>query len=331
MISPTKITSTSNPDVLVIAWDPTNVCNFKCRYCFPGSNAGTHGTPQNLDLIVDNFRYLMDQYTKKLGKTKFQFVVAGGEPTIWKDLGLFISKIKENHNVYFSLISNGSRTLRWWEKYGHILDNASLTHHLEQGNVDHIIKVADILHSKGVKTNVTVLMDTAYWQQGLDDINYMKKNSKNSWFISVGKIIGDKIPIYTEEQLKYLKWDLKRIPNLIWFWKNRKLIKDAIKLFNSKAILNNGRRKRSRPGTYLINDWNHFKGWECNIALERIYINWTGNITGTCNIKLFKYNKYYNILDKNFINEFDLNPVPVICESNSCWCAPETHISKQKK
>jgi organic radical activating enzyme len=337
MTQPYRIISKKPNTVLDIGWDPSNFCNFKCRYCFEDSNAGTHRNPDNLELIVKNFKHLMNYYQQTLGKTKFQFFVAGGEPTLWKELGLFIEKIKTEHNVYFSLVSNGSRTLRWWKEYAHAIDNAHLTHHIAQGSVEHITKVADILYENGTKTTVKVLMDPLHWDQGIKDIEYMKKQSKHPWFIMAAEVLeqaqmNNRIPVnvprYSEDQLKYLKKDLKRIPGLLWFWKNRHLLKEEIRIWDSKAYLDNGSTINARPGTYFNNGWNNFKGWNCSIGLDRIYINWTGNISGACKVVPFGRSNYYNILDKDFSQQFNPNMVSTVCPNTGCWCMPETHITK---
>jgi MoaA/NifB/PqqE/SkfB family radical SAM enzyme len=335
MTQPYRITSYKDKNILEIAWDPNNVCNFKCHYCFPDSNAATHRSPTSVDLVIDNFRYLMDQYKNKLDKNKFQFVVAGGEPTLWKDLGEFIKKIKMHHDVYFSLITNGSRSLRWWEEYSYVIDNAHITHHIDQGNVEHVIKVADILYEKGTKTTVKVLMDTVKWNQGISDIEYMKTTSKHPWFIMASEVIdqqtsGNTVSRYTKDQLKYLKKDLKRIPSLKWFWKNKHLLKENIRLWESKVFLENGKTVNTRPGTYINKKWNNFKDWDCSIGLDRVYVKWNGNISGSCQSKLFGLNYYYNILETDFKDKFNLPIAKTKCPYNGCWCVPETHISKEK-
>lgn len=327
-----KIVSKKPDNILEIAWDPSNLCNFKCRYCFYGCNFGTHKNPNNLNLIIENFKHLMTQYSERLAKTKFHFVVAGGEPTLWKDLEKFIEKIKEEHTVYFSLISNGSRTLRWWQEYAHLIDNVHLTHHIAQGDVEHIIKVADILYRSNVKTTVKVLMDQLHWDQGIADIQHMKSSSQHPWFISVAKVIEgtDTVSVeYTDEQLLFLKTELKRIPSLSWFWKNRNLLTEDMRLWDSVAYLENGNKKNARPGTYINNNLNNFKGWNCSIGLERIYIGWTGNISGSCQAKLYGLDYYYNILENNFKDKFNLLPNSTVCPFDLCNCMPETHVSKE--
>lgn len=331
-MKPVKIVSNKSANVLEIGWDPSNYCNFKCEYCFPGSNAGTHKFSDDLDLVVGNFKHLINFYKENLGKDKVHLSMAGGEPTLWKHLAEFIAKIKQDNNVYFSLISNGSRTLRWWEENAYLIDNAHLTHHVAEGNVTHIIAVADALHERGTKTTVKVLMDPKHWDKAINDIAIMKTHSRNRWFIMTAEVIDNtadpSIPRYSPEQLKYLKRDLKRLPNLLWFWRNRHLIKDELRFFDSTAMLEDGTTMRASPGAYFNRGWNSFKDWDCSIGLDRIYMNWTGNITGACNAKLFGLDTYFNITSPNFTLEFNPPLTSTKCPNTACWCMPETHLTK---
>lgn len=322
--------------LLNIRWNPNNVCNFKCRYCFPESNTGTHRSPQDLNLVIENFTYMLNDY-KRIGKTKFHFMIAGGEPTLWKELGYFMKEMKKRFDIYFTVISNGSRTLRWWEEHAKEIDDAHLTLHLGEGNVDHMISVADALYKAGSKTSVKVLMDPEHWNKGVEYVEYMKKNSKYPWFIQVAEVIEqDDIFFrstgkrYTEEQLKYIEKEDKRWPNFFWFVKNFKLLKEQLRLYDSIGTYDNGKTIKAKPGTYLGLDAHHFKGWKCNIGLETVYIDWAGEIKGSCNAHVFNRTPYYNILDKNFKNEFKVVKEPVTCPYSNCNCLPETHVTKFK-
>lgn len=333
MTTPVKIISRLPKDTLTIQWNPSNVCNFKCKYCYPNYNTGTHRYPyERSELVTDNLIYLMDYYKEYLGKKHFNIFMAGGEPTLVKDLEKIIEKIKKSHDIYFSIASNASRTVRWWNQYGHLIDNAHLTHHVDQGNVEHITEVSDILYPKNVKTTVKVLMDPLHWDKAISDIQYMLDNSKFSWFIQVAKVVEQENynTNYTEEQMAYLEKDLKRIPDLKWFWKNKHLLKSHMFLWESKAILSNGKTIYARPGTYINKGWNNFQGWQCSIGSKRLCIQWNGNIMGSCGAKLFHSNSYYNILDEDFKNKFKPNLTPIICPFSSCTCSPETHEDKEK-
>lgn len=343
-MKPIKIVSTQKPNILEIIWNPNNVCNYKCEYCWPGSNTGEYKSPKDLDLIIKNFNHLINEYKTNLGKTKVHIKMAGGEPTLWKDLDIFIRKIKENNDVYFSLISNGSRTLRWWKENGDLIDNAHLTYHIAQADPDHMIAVADTLFEFDKKVTVKVLMDRKHWQKGLDVIEYMKKTSKHKWMIMAGevtepevvkiadiKVIDANDVQLTKEQKGFLKNSLKRFPSLSWLWKNRKLIFGGqIRFYESIAYFENGKKLNAKANTYINNNWNGFEGWSCNIGLESVYIHWDGEIKGSCNQIIYGLDYAFNILDEDFVSKFKPDFKPSICSKKNCFCSPETHISKFK-
>ena len=90
-MTPIKIVSTQKSNILVIRWNPNNVCNYNCEYCWPNNHSGDYLSPQNLDLVIKNFNHLIEKYKKALGKNKVHLMMAGGEPTLWKDLAVFKS------------------------------------------------------------------------------------------------------------------------------------------------------------------------------------------------------------------------------------------------
>jgi len=343
-MTPIKIVSTQKPNILAIRWDPNNLCNYECSYCWPMAHAGTHQSPKNLDLVIKNFNHLIERYRTKLGKTVVQLSIAGGEPTLWKDLGKFIEAIKKDNDVYFTIISNGSRTLRWWKEYGHLIDNAGLSYHIAQADPDHMIAVADTLYELGKKVTVKVLMDRKHWQEGVDVIEYMKKNSKYKWFITTFEVIepdavelkgikvinADDVHL-TKEQKGFLKNSLKRIPSIFWFWKNRKLISDGhVRLFESVAHFENGKTKKAMANTYIDNKWIGFEGWSCDIGLDNVYIYWDGTIQGACTQKIYGLDYSFNILDEDFVEKFDPEFKSSICSIKNCFCTCETHQSKHR-
>lgn len=343
-MKPIKIISTQKSNILEVRWNPNNVCNYKCEYCFPGSNDGDYKSPKDLDLIVKNFNHLITKYKTELGKDKIHLMLAGGEPTLWRDLALFIQEIKKEHDIYFTLNSNGSRTLRWWQEYGHLIDNAHLSYHISQADPDHLIAVADTLFEFNKKVTVKVLMDKKRWDDGLAVIEYMKKHSKHKWFIMTAEVIeqevtqlgsikivdANNVPL-SKEQKRFLKNPLQRMPSLLWMWRNRKLIFGGqIRLFESTAYFEDGSKLKARTNTYINRNWLEFQGWSCNIGLDSVYIHWDGEIKGSCGQTIYGLNYSYNILDRDFVTKFNPFFRPSTCTKRFCYCSPETHISKHK-
>jgi MoaA/NifB/PqqE/SkfB family radical SAM enzyme len=337
-----KIVNHQKDNILEIRWMVNNVCNYKCRYCFPGSNEGTLPTPDDIELIIANFDHMLTYYKEKLGKTKFHLKVGGGEPTLWRHLHYFIESLKKKHDIYFTVISNGSRTLRWWKEYGHLIDNATLSYHTAEANADHMIAVADTLHELGTKTSVKVLMDSKLWEESQQALEYMKANSKHKWFLTATECIepsgGDVIRIvdskkqdyYTPTQRNYVQKGLKRIPSLSWMFKNLKLFfTGEMRLHDSSAYFEDGTRVRARPETYISNKWNNFEGYSCNMGLESIYIHHNGDIISSCWVHLYGLDYIHNVFNKTFVQDFHPELQPITCNKTICFCETETHVSKQ--
>lgn len=325
----TEIKSTHKSNRLEIRWALSNVCNFKCAYCFPGSNEGNQRFPTDLNLLAENFNHMFDYYKKNLNKNFFDLKILGGEPTLWKDIEKFIPKIKERHNVYVSIITNGSRTLRWWQKNGHLFDNVILSYHQKFGDLQHMIDVADILYAQGKKVTVHVLMDPTCWDQCVSDIEHMKKYGKHKWMIQTKEVVSTHLfkSFYSESQRTYLQKELKQYPSISWLIKNLKLLVNGnIKIFESTYIKNN-KKYYASPQHYITTEQNNFKGWQCAIGLETIYIEYDGLIKGSCGQSILDNN---NILDSNFKQKFKPKFSPVICKNNTCSCPPETHVTKKK-
>ena len=134
---------------------------------------------------------------------------------------------------------------------------------------------------------------------------------------------------YTTNQRQYLQKELKRMPNLLWFIKNFKLIFGGqIRFFESRATTDNNKTIFAQSQTYITRQLNTFKGWRCNLGLESIYIHWNGNIQGSCGQLPYTGNNIHNILDKDFKLTFQPTLSPVTCMRNCCECPPETHLTK---
>jgi organic radical activating enzyme len=327
-----KIINTQEQNVLDIRFWPTDICNYDCSYCFPNSKDGIYRYPKNINTVINNFRLLFDFYRDKFNKTEFRLnLVGGGEPTMWPYISEFCDGIKKNHNVRLQLTTNGSRTLRWWEENYHFLDKVVLSTHNEFCDTDHIIKVADFLHSKDLIVNSLVLMDANNWDKCVSIVDHMLANSEHPWVVEVKTVVdspGHDIISYTEEQLKYVQSSLKRIPDSDWILKRIHILNP----FKSIAMFDDGSVKAYKPDEYISNKENGFFGWKCDVAKENLVISYDGSVSGSCQESVFK-NANINMFSESFIEEFNKSSVELdslICPRILCGCTPDTHISKSR-
>jgi len=310
-------------DRLLINYAIHNVCNYKCWYCFPGSNTGNWQWP-DIDVVTDNLLWLIDYYKKHLGKQKIQLNLLGGEPTLWPHLSDFVKRLKNRlgDNISIMITTNGSKSIEWWNCHGRNFDHVLISCHPKYANVGHVKEVADLLYTQNVHVDVSVLMDSENWDRAIDIVNQLK-TSKCRWSIIASQVIHEKIT-YSPIQKKYLKNYLKRIPNLFWFWK-------VNKEYNYKVTLKfeNGKTKQVKKKYILFHELNKFNGWECNIGIDNIVIQFTGEITAFCNETLYRRADKYNLYDYKFKEQFDPLLVPVICSKSCCNCEQEFNTTKR--
>jgi hypothetical protein len=225
------------------------------------------------------------------------------------------------------MLTNGSRTLRWWKKFGHYFNIVSISIHHESVDINHIDLVAEILIEKKVSVIATVLMDHTEWDKCKNLVDQLKK-TKNKFMILAKPININGKTFYNDEQKEFLKKSKKRWPALIYILRSLTVFS---RLINVNAIFDNRQKVKITADSYFIlNNLNNFKGWECSLGINRIQITRDGDLTGGCMQKLYGLDYYYNINDIDFVEKF--NPVirPVICEQNTCGCSSETILAKKK-
>lgn len=309
---------------LLIHYALHNVCNYRCWYCFPGSNEGNYRWPE-LELTLTNLKHLINVYKEKFNKEIFELNLLGGEPTLWGQLSNFVKDLKESYGdkIIISMTTNGSRTIHWWEENGKFFDKVLISCHPETVDPLHIKNVADLLYEKKVYTDVNVLMDTTRWDTCINIIDELK-TSKHRWSIATAQVIHSTIA-FNEEQKLFLKKPMKRLPNLFWLWRCTRHFNYSTKVVDTK-----GKSKKVKKNYILLNNLNHFKGWTCDIGIENLNIHFSGAVSSACGENLYGYDFKYNLYDKNFVEKFSPMPRPVICTRVSCDCEYEFNTSKKK-
>ena len=137
----------SNPEhanVVLVDWMLGNSCNFACSYC-PSSLHDGSVRWQRPEAVKAFYDKLHAHYVAGLGRRVWlQFT--GGEPTLYPGLMGILAAAHER-GFAVSLISNGSRTLRFWERVADRLCAVILTYHDEFVDHDAFVAVCQLLAS----------------------------------------------------------------------------------------------------------------------------------------------------------------------------------------
>lgn len=315
----TQVINNRKPNVLTIEFMLGNFCNYKCNYCFPGSNEGDHPWP-DVNLLIKNTRHLLDTY-KQQGKTKFEFYLVGGEPTLWKQLPTYCKFLKKNYDVTIRISTNGSRSVNWWRQHAKLFDVVEISVHHEFARASHIIEVGDALYRERTNLVANVLMDPPHFDKCRDILEQLKTSDKR-WPIVAKWVHFNGESRYTSEQTRYLEKPLKRWPNLLWWFTLKH--HEHFKMW----VLEDGKKKRVADNWLTLHNKNRFKGWQCNLGVDHIEIFQTGRIAGSCRERIYNIDFYHNLYDKDFVSKF--NPIigPVICGKDICECGFETTLNK---
>ncbi len=258
-------------DVLRVCFQLGNICTYDCSYCGDGNKNGTHKWPEfsiveNLVLEIDRI-YKAAPYNKK----EIIFEYLGGEVTLWKDFEKLLILVYELGNKSW-LITNGIRSLRWWEEYGKYFDLITLSAHLEFCDIEHLCDVGNILINNNVLAYIGVLMYPPKWNECLAAIEYIKENSKCSCFTKTLVKTTDDDTFgnewgYTNEELDYIK-------------KNTIIIKGSIKenefLFWRNSKTREIQIRDSEIG--LAFRENNFYNWKCYAGIDTLYLENNGDV-----------------------------------------------------
>ncbi len=321
MLTINKIESTVSSDVLRIEMFLSDYCNYQCWYCSDEYHSKTVQWPE-LEPLLSNFLHFLNYYKAK-GKRQFIIQIGGGEPTLWPGLVSFVKAIKYYADCTVSITSNGSRTLRWWKENARWFDHIALSVHHEQADPYHIAQVGDAIYNSRVATWATVMMDPDHWDKCVNIINVLKQ-SQRKWSISATQIQHQSIN-YTDEQKKFLDKKIYRDNNLLYeIFVNRKVPK-----YSGPKITANGLTKKVPEHWLLLNGFDNFKGWLCNVGIDTVFINKLGDIKGSCGNKLYGESYYFNLFEVNFKEVFEPDIKPVICEMTRCICQPEVNCTKE--
>jgi organic radical activating enzyme len=316
-----EIINNKPSNVLVIEYGLGNLCNHKCNYCFPGSNEGNMPWP-NVESAKRNLDHLMTTY-EAAGKNKFELFLVGGEPTLWKDLPNLLRFLKAKHDCVVRIVSNGSRGVDWWKENAHNFDHVEISVHHEFADVAHISEVCDALYNQDTNVVANVLMDPSNFTYCQDIVKQLTE-SKHEWPILAKAVLYNGVVNYTPEQKTYCEVSIKRMPDMDWYYRTRKIEPESY-----DVILETDEKKSVKETFFTLNSICHFYNWSCDLGLSHIRIGFDGCISGNCGQKIYGTDYFY-LYDDAFTEKFNPAIGPVQCKQVQCSCSYEVTISKRR-
>jgi organic radical activating enzyme len=298
-----------------VDWDMSSRCNYKCHYCTPESHDGKVNFP-----AFDKAITLVDKIDKDFISVK-DFAVynlLGGEPTIWNKLTDFSKHVKlvNNKNI-LQILTNGNKTLDWWERTSPYLDKILLTVHVSQSNIKELVHKFNSI-TADVCIDFQIAIDINCFDKCIDDYNYASEHLNNNINLYPKPLLAilskPELMPYTDDQTHIIS----NLPH-----KNGKnldlLSNPMIKNLNGTTVDN-----KVDINQLILKKENSWKGWACFIGIDTITINRYGDIKigSGCNPDLV----LGNLDNLNF--EFPF--IPVKCRYDLCGCVTDICTTKIK-
>lgn len=287
----------TNPETCMVGWNISDRCTYKCWYCPPVLHSNVLPWP-DLDLVL--------RYFEELGKRhRYVYILlGGGEPTLWPKLSEFMSRKPEN--VRCELMSNGSRSLRWWKENVAMFDRTLISFHPNEVDPDHYVEVCRI-NREYVPTNAMLILDPPHRDKTIEISKRLRELDISYQFKAIWPNFGQKIMDYEQQDLDLILNDhyfsTAKIPPTVCPWAT---VTTDVGVINVREL--------------VTRKMNTFKGWTCMAGVKRITLDIDGRIYGgAC-----KVTNLGNLENPIFQDD------PVTCAKDWCYCYTDCKTEKWK-
>jgi MoaA/NifB/PqqE/SkfB family radical SAM enzyme len=294
-----KITSIwSHQDSIKIEWNLGKRCNYDCSYC-PSSihdNISNHTDINILEKTVDKLCEI---------EKKVRISLTGGEPCIHPNIEDLLDYFKRKNISWVNITTNGTRGYRWYLNNEIYFNHLVFSLHFEQDWTrifDTILKYYD-------STERDFFVNVMAHHDYIDKVKtVIKKFDELGIKYAVRRIRWTEGNHNIFDDMRYNGNDLE------WLIKKESSATPNCKIDDHQIIHANDIIKKHM---------NQFKGWNCNIGIESLMINWDGEIyRATCRVG----GSLGNIYNGTFVIPTDV----VTCTRDWCTCAADIPITKIK-
>ena len=303
------------PDSMHAEWVISNVCNYSCSYCDPMLYGGGSGWP-DLERSLEFWSYIHNE----VNSNSKMLTLSGGEPTMWPHLSKFFNRLDPSYKK--AIVTNGSRTLRWWKKFieNTEMEQIAISCHLEFCDVEHIKKVVEII-GPYCRVTVLVMLEENHIEQGrkfaesfVDSDLYCKVVIKPVTRRHDG--IND-AQSYTEEIREWMR--------TFDYNKTAPIMKTRPRTTAVNIIIDGVEYPVFHMFDMIANNQHKFRGWRCYTGTHRLVVWHDGNVYGA-QCSTAKNNKLGNVAN----GKLDKKIEPMICATDFCSCVPDIRIPKER-
>lgn len=288
----------------LVSWALGNKCNFACSYCPTWLHDGTQ--PWRDYELVKSF---CDRLIAQVPNDKTVIIeFSGGEVTMWNDY-VKLCRYLKSRGIIVSMITNGYRSLDWWQENFACFDVVHMSYHTEFARRDHFFSVCEFLKGR-VDLRVYVMMppEKAEFCQKVGS-EIAEKGICVALKPITEDLLGELVAGYDHEILKMMN-DFNATTGIQYVSHQAKSVAIRKDMMKQSA---NGSSNIVHVVELISNRENTWYGWKCYSGLEQIVIDAEGFVyRGWCKVG----NKLGHVADSNF----QLSAGPIICDKELCNC-----------
>ena len=292
---------------VVVEWTLGNTCNYACSYCPERLHDGS------VDWVEANrvIRFCHQLTAHFVGK-RVCFLLTGGEPTLHRAIKPILSGLQEA-NCDVAMLSNGSRSVRWWEQVRHSLDMVILSYHREFAELAHFKRVMRALAGH-VALQVNIVMSPEHFEELTHVAEELFNECKDSTIV-LKPLVDDwqSVADYTGLPVQLVGRELGP----------KTLREDSCLKSDLVLVRADGERTRWTPEQLLARGENGWQGWNCAIGVENLLIRFEDIYRGNC--------KVGGLLGKVGDADLRLPETPVACTKPACICLGDMKVRKWRK
>ena len=284
-------------NTIKVEWNLGKRCNYDCTYC-PAEIHDNHSPHTDIGILKSAVRELV-----KAGNIRLSFT--GGEPSVHPQIEKLLSYSKEQGVKWINMTTNGTRLASWYKEQEKFIDHYNFSIHFENDWLKVLSTIIEYNKDSDIPKFVNVMAHHDYMNEVRHVVNDFKENA---------------VP-FALRRIRWTEGDHDDFDDERYSPEDKEWLLSQTATAEPNTLIDNDRLMH--PNDIIKEHLNQFKGWQCNIGLESLMINWDGYVhRATCRVG----GSLGNIYQGTFIPPTD----PIICDRNWCTCAADIPITKSK-
>jgi hypothetical protein len=298
--------------ILFVPWTIGNICNYQCDYCPPQLHNGTRKWIPPHKILLFAGRLIASARSR--GKTVC-IQLSTGEITLMPGLLDVLGELKQMGSQ-LAIISNGSKSQKFWRQVVTSLDHLVLSFHPGWTEIQHFREIVDVA-SGATRTHINIAAPPSYFDKAVAAAEYLVANCRDVTILLKPMLIDFKTQLYpySVEQMAVFR--------------ERSFIAETTRPIvdvrgDMIAEFANGELRTLEASQFLVENINHWRGWDCYAGVEVLSIKYSGEIyRGVCG-------EGGPIGNVNRPSEFDLPIFPVRCSRETCSCLLDVMTTRHR-